>query len=80
MHKHNQSEWQIQQAKQCFSEVIRRAEKEGPQQITKNGVESAWIISPKDYHRLQKKKKGIVEFFQESPHLDVSWFRLEPYI
>ncbi len=65
------STWQLQIAKQRFSEVVRKAECEGPQQITKGGIESAWLISAKDYRRLTKKKQSLVEFFQNSPHTDV---------
>lgn len=66
--------WQLQQAKQRLSEIVRRAEQEGPQQITKSGVESAWLISAKDYHRLLKRegnKGSLVDFFQNSPHRDI---------
>lgn len=65
------SEWQLQEAKQCFSEVMRCADKMGPQKITKNGLESAWLISAKDYHRLLKKKKNLIDLFQKSPHRDI---------
>jgi len=71
-HKHKaDSVWQLQEAKQRLSELVRRAESEGPQQITKGGVESAWVLSAKDYHKISKPKQGIVEFFQKSPHRDL---------
>jgi prevent-host-death family protein len=37
--------WQIQQAKQRLSEVIRHAKLDGPQQLTDRGEPSAWILS-----------------------------------
>lgn len=66
--------WQIQEAKQHFSEVIRLAKKEGPQRITYRGEESAWIISAEDYSVLKKKKKkkhNLLNLFQNSPHREI---------
>lgn len=63
--------WQLQQAKQRLSEVVRLAKEQGPQMITQYGEESAWIISADDYHKLTKPKESIVSFFQRSPHRDV---------
>lgn len=66
-HHQRGQEWQIQEAKQKFSQLVRCAEKEGPQKITKNGGEAVWLISASDYHNLKKEKKGIIEFFQRIP-------------
>ena len=64
--------WQIQEAKQRLSEVIRHAASDGPQLITHRGEPTVWIISNKDYNKLTKKKReSIVDFFQRSPHRDV---------
>lgn len=65
------SHWQMQEAKQHFSEVVRKAWKEGPQEITYRGEENAWILSSKDYRKLVKGKENIVDFFQNSPHRDI---------
>lgn len=61
--------WQTQEAKQHFSEVVRKAHDEGPQQITYRGTESAYVVSAADFHKLKmKKRKGsIIDFFQKSP-------------
>jgi antitoxin Phd len=64
-------EWQSQHAKQHFSEVVRKAQKEGPQKITHRGEECAWVISSKDYRKMKKRKGTLVEFFQNSPHRDM---------
>ncbi|HEV8051956.1 MAG TPA: type II toxin-antitoxin system Phd/YefM family antitoxin [Parachlamydiaceae bacterium] len=63
--------WQMQEAKQHFSEVVRMAWKEGPQEITFRGEENAWILSAEDYRKLKREKGNIVDFFQKSPHRDV---------
>ncbi len=41
------STWQLQEAKNKLSEVIRRAREEGPQTITVRGEEAAVVSSPK---------------------------------
>lgn len=67
------STWQTQAAKQHFSELVRRAQKEGPQQITYRGEESAYLVSAEDFHKLKKKKRkgSLLDFFQSSPMKDV---------
>jgi len=44
--------WPIQDAKAHFSEVIERAQSEGPQTITRHGAERAVLLSVEDYHAL----------------------------
>lgn len=44
--------WQLQEAKQRFSEVIRAVEREGPQIITRHGEDVAVIIDIAEWHRL----------------------------
>ena len=44
--------WQVQDAKTRFSEVIERARTEGPQTITRHGVERAVVLSIEDYRAL----------------------------
>lgn len=63
--------WQIQEAKQCFSEVVRLAHTNGPQMITYRGDATAWIISDEEYNQLTQSKEGLVDFFQRSPHRDM---------
>lgn len=63
--------WQIQQAKQSLSEVIRYAKSEGPQRLTDRGKPSVWIISDEDFGKLTQPRESIVSFFQRSPHREV---------
>lgn len=63
--------WQIQEAKQRLSEVVRYAHTEGPQKITYRGEPTVWIISDHDYNKLIQQRESIVDFFQRSPHRDV---------
>jgi len=63
--------WQLQEAKAKFSEVVEEAVDHGPQIITKRGVETAMLISIKDYKRLNKKRSKLSQFFRNSPLKDV---------
>jgi prevent-host-death family protein len=59
--------WQLQEAKARFSEVVRSAEDEGPQEITVHGRPAAVVLSKSDFDRLQKEKPSFVEFMMRSP-------------
>lgn len=58
--------WQLQEAKSKFSEVIDEALTEGPQIITRRGIETAVILSFSEYRQLVLGRKKLSEFFQES--------------
>ncbi len=59
--------WQLQEAKNRFSEVVRKASEEGPQTVTKHGKDSVVVLSAEDYRKLKQPKTPLVEFFQKSP-------------
>ena len=63
--------WQLQEAKAKFSKVIKEAVDHGPQIITKRGVETALLISIKDYRKINKKTVKLSQFFRNSPLKDV---------
>ncbi|MEV6276841.1 type II toxin-antitoxin system Phd/YefM family antitoxin [Nocardia sp. NPDC051832] len=54
--------WQVQEAKQRFSEVLRAVEIEGPQTITKHGEEVAVVIGISEYRRLTQPKITFNEY------------------
>jgi len=59
--------WKLQDAKNKFSEVIRKASDEGPQVVTKHGKESVIVLSFQDFKKLKQSKTTLVEFFRNSP-------------
>ena len=63
--------WQAQEAKNKFSEVARRAKGEGPQMVTKRGVDNVVIMSVEDYRRLKRPETGLVDFLRNSPLAEV---------
>jgi prevent-host-death family protein len=44
--------WQVQEAKQRFSELLRRTREEGPQVVTKHGEEVAFVVDAVYYRQL----------------------------
>ncbi len=63
--------WQLQEAKNRFSEVVERALEEGPQTVTRHGQEVVVILSKSEYNRLQKSQTSLVDFFRQSPLVGV---------
>ncbi|MEW6350862.1 MAG: type II toxin-antitoxin system Phd/YefM family antitoxin [Thermodesulfobacteriota bacterium] len=62
--------WQLQEAKNKFSEVVEEAVTHGPQVITKRGVETVVVLSYAEYRRMVLGRKKLSEFFRESPLAD----------
>jgi len=63
--------WQLQDAKNQLSKVVRKAQREGPQVITLHGADAAVVVSVKDYGRLSRPKGKLVDFFRKSPLVGV---------
>jgi prevent-host-death family protein len=62
------TKWQLQEAKNRLSEVVRKASDEGPQVITIRGDDAVVVVAVDDYARLTRKpKSSLVEFFRKSP-------------
>jgi antitoxin Phd len=65
------AKWQLQDAKNRLSEVVRKARSEGPQVITVHGADAAVIISARDFGRMSRRKGRLVDFFRKSPLAEV---------
>jgi antitoxin Phd len=59
--------WQLQEAKNRFSEVVNKALTEGPQTVTRHGEEIVVILSKAEFNQLKKSQLSLVEFFRQSP-------------
>jgi prevent-host-death family protein len=62
--------WQVQEAKQRFSEVLRSARSDGPQFVTKHGDEVAVVLDIREYRRLQGGARDFKEFLRAGPDLE----------
>jgi prevent-host-death family protein len=59
--------WQLQTAKARFSEVVKHAADEGPQEITVHGRSVAVVISRELFDRLSGNQNSLLDFMQQSP-------------
>lgn len=62
--------WQLQEAKQRFSDVVRRAHEDGPQIITRHGEEVAVILDIEAYRHLSGATPDFKEFLASAPDFD----------
>lgn len=58
--------WKLEDAKNRFSEVVRRATSEGPQFVTKHGREAAVVLGVEEYRHLTQTV-DLVDFLSDSP-------------
>jgi antitoxin Phd len=63
--------WQLQDAKNHFSDVVNRAHTEGPQIVTKRGVETAVVLSYDKYRELTGQKMTFEDFLLTAPRVDI---------
>jgi prevent-host-death family protein len=49
--------WPVQEAKAKFSELLEKTLAEGPQVVTKRGVEAAVLVPIEDWRRLQDRAR-----------------------
>ena len=63
-------EWTVAEAKAKLSEVISRAEADGPQTITRNGRKTAVLVAVEEWEQKTRRKGSLAEFFANSPLRD----------
>jgi prevent-host-death family protein len=63
--------WQLQDAKNRFSELVNKALKDGPQTVTRRGEEVVVILSKGEYEKIKRTQTGLLEFFRRSPLVGV---------
>jgi len=62
--------WLLQDAKARFSELVRRARSEGPQQVSVHGRDAVVVISAEEFRRLRGDLTGkvLIAAMQASPY------------
>jgi prevent-host-death family protein len=55
-------DWQLQDAKNRFSEVVKKARDEGPQTVTVHGQRAAVVVSALEFDALIKPRMSFVDF------------------
>jgi len=73
--------WKLEDAKARFSEVVRRASKEGPQTVTVRGKEAVVVLSAAQYEKLHPKegRGSLVDFMQSLDLSDLDLTREPDY-
>ena len=59
--------WQMQAAKARFSELVKHAAQQGPQDITVHGKSVAVVVSRELFDRLSGNEQSLVDFMRASP-------------
>ncbi len=59
--------WQLQEAKNRFSEVVNRALAEGPQLVTRRGEKTVVVLAFTEFESLCKAQGKLSDFLRESP-------------
>jgi prevent-host-death family protein len=66
--------WQLQQAKNRFSELVEAALRKGPQEVTRHGKPAVVVVSKEEYDRLtgaiDKPRQDFKEFLLSFPKID----------
>ncbi|MCA1458732.1 type II toxin-antitoxin system Phd/YefM family antitoxin [Bradyrhizobium sp. BRP22] len=70
--------WRLQDAKAHFSEVVREAQRVGPQRVTLHGKDAVVIVGAEEYDQLRRPVSGrdIVAALADSPLAAVKIERL----
>ena len=63
-------EWQLQDAKNRFSELVQRARQEGPQVVTLRGRRAAVVLSAEAYDALLRERPSLVDHLLAGPSWD----------
>jgi prevent-host-death family protein len=78
--------WQVQDAKARFSELLDASLKDGPQLVTRRGVEAAVLVPIQEWRRLQRRSQPTLKelLLGDGPRLEGivparrSWRRRPP--
>lgn len=65
--------WQIQEAKARFSELLETSLREGPQIVTKRGVEAAVLVPVEEWRRLLRAARPSFKelLLADSPRAEI---------
>ena len=62
--------WQVQEAKQRFSELVDCAINDGPQVVTRHGKEVVVVVNVNDYVRPESSGERFKRWIEEGPVVD----------
>ena len=62
--------WQLQDAKQRFSELVRTTIDDGPQVVTRNGEEVVVVVAVEEWRAKQTPARHFKAFLVDGPSFD----------
>ncbi len=62
--------WQLQEAKQRFSEIVRQAQDDGPQVVTRHGRDVVVVVDVDEFDRLTGGAPDFKAFLTSAPDID----------
>jgi prevent-host-death family protein len=65
-------EWQLQDAKARFSELVQKAIEEGPQTVTRRGKPAVVVVSAEQFELMKKRQITLKDLLRSAP-----WHELE---
>jgi prevent-host-death family protein len=65
-------EWQLQDAKARFSELVQKAIEEGPQTVTRRGKPTVVVVSAEQFELMKKRQISLKDLLRSAP-----WHELE---
>jgi antitoxin Phd len=60
-------DWQVQEARARFSELLDHTLREGPQTVTRHGKPVAVVVPVEEYRRLRKRGKSLKALLAACP-------------
>jgi prevent-host-death family protein len=63
--------WKVQEAKARFSELLEKANAEGPQVIARHGKDRAVVLSVQEYRKLKAKQPDFRDWILAMPKVDL---------
>lgn len=70
--------WQLQEAKQRFSELVRRALEGEAQVVTRRGEAVVVVVAAEEYRRMKGETPGFKEFLMSGPDMGELEIEREP--
>ena len=60
-------EWQLQEAKAKFSDMVRRAIADGPQTVTRRGKPAVVVVAAEEFERMRERTPTLKDLLLECP-------------
>ncbi len=56
--------WQLQEAKNQFSQVVENALTQGPQTVTRHGEPAVVVVAAAEFRKTKARRKSILDLFE----------------